>query len=108
MHVLPATTLEQFNNIHALYLTAFPKNERKSFTMMMDLMKKGLLDIVFFETDDQPFIGFAILAIHDQTMLVDYLAINPDYRGNGYGSTALEWLCKLWFYFALTSSAMLH
>lgn len=94
MHVLPATTLEQFNNIHALYLTAFPKNERKSFTMMMDLMKKGLLDIVIFQTDDQPFIGFAILAIHEQTMLVDYLAINPDYRGKGYGSTALEWLIK--------------
>ncbi|WP_373850140.1 GNAT family N-acetyltransferase [Jeotgalibaca porci] len=94
MHVLPATTPEQFDHIHALYLTAFPENERKSFTLMQDLMKKGLLDIVFFETDDQPFIGFAILAIHDQTMLVDYLAINPDYRGKGYGSTAIEWLIK--------------
>lgn len=94
MHILPATTPEQFDNIHALYLTAFPENERKSFTMMKDLMKKGLLDIVIFETDDQPFIGFAILAIHKKTMLVDYLAINPDYRGKGYGSTALEWLIK--------------
>lgn len=27
-------------------------------------------------------------------MLVDYLAVNPDYRGKGYGKTAIEWLIK--------------
>lgn len=92
MQVVPVTTMEQFKQIEALYLTAFPENERKSFAMMQDLMAEGLVEMVIFSTNKLPFVGFAISAIHEQTVLVDYLAIHPDYRGRGFGSMALKWL----------------
>ncbi|MGP6139564.1 GNAT family N-acetyltransferase [Jeotgalibaca sp. A127] len=92
MQVVPVTTTEQFRQIEMLYLTAFPENERKSFSMMKDLMADGSVEMVIFSTNEFPFVGFAISAIHDQTVLVDYLAIHPDYRGMGFGSMALKWL----------------
>lgn len=94
VQVLTATTPKQFNEIYALYLTAFPEDERKSFTMMQELAKEGLVDIVIFKTEKLPFVGFAISAIHHQTVLIDYLAIDTTYRGKGFGSQALDWLLK--------------
>lgn len=92
MQVVAATTPEHFHTIYALYLTAFPENERKSFTLIQDLMDKGHVETVIFKTDDRDFVGFAISAIHNQTVLIDYLAIDSAYRGKGYGSQALDWL----------------
>lgn len=92
MQVTPVTTTEQFKQIEALYMLAFPENERKSFSMMQDLMADGSVEMVIFSTSAFPFVGFAISAIHEQTVLVDYLAIHSDYRGMGFGSMALQWL----------------
>lgn len=94
MQVVTAITPEHFHNIYTLYLTAFPENERKSFKLMQDLVVKGLVEIVVFKTEDLPFVGFAISAINNQTVLIDYLAINPEFRGKGYGSQALGWLLE--------------
>lgn len=92
MYVSPATTEKHFSQVEELYLQAFPENERKPFNVMRDLIASGGVEMVFFSTLEHPFVGFAISAIHANTVLVDYLAIHPDFRGSGFGSQAIQWL----------------
>lgn len=92
MQVVPATTAKHFDAIYDLYLTAFPENERKSFSMMRQLITEGSVEMIVFSAPTRPFSGFAIMAVSGEVVLVDYLAIHPDCRGRGFGSKALQWL----------------
>lgn len=83
------TTGEQMNNIHRLYLEAFPQVERKPFDEMVKKAQEGKLEFVAIEEDNGEFIGLGISILYDKYALLDYFAIEKAKRGMGYGRKAL-------------------
>lgn len=89
---LNANYEDNLNKIENLYLTAFPKNERKPFDLILEKCNNGLMEIISIESDNRDFLGFAIMILHDDMILLDYFAIAPESRGKNVGSTALKLL----------------
>ena len=85
---------DNLNKIKNLYLTAFPKNERKPFDLILEKCNAGLMEIISIECDNSDFLGFAIMILHDDMVLLDYFAIAPESRGKSVGSSALKLLFK--------------
>lgn len=81
-----------FGKVEALYLSAFPLSERKPFSVITDLRKAGMVEIISIEDDNGVFLGLAITAFYRDLALLDYFAIADDVRGHGIGSTALQLL----------------
>ena len=50
------------------------------------------MEILSAEDENGRFLGFAITILHKDIVLLDYLAVSPDRRGNGLGSQILEQL----------------
>lgn len=79
-------------NIESLYLSAFPKIERKPFDLILEKCNNRAMQIITIESDNRDFLGFVIMILHDDMVLIDYFAISPDSRGQNLGSTALKLL----------------
>lgn len=93
MHLLQTTTPELYDKMQALYLEAFPKYERKPFSLMQETQAKGQVDM-WSIMDGETFVGMAVTMKDKDLVLLDYFAIQSDLRGNGYGSKALQLLYK--------------
>ena len=78
--------------LNELYLTAFPKYERKPFDMILEGAKKGNYEILSIESDTGRFLGLAITILYEGYALLDYFAVLYTERGNGIGTTALNLL----------------
>ncbi len=72
-----------------LYQSAFPQEERKPFSLIERKAVMGEMEILLI-TEGKKRIGFAIMAYGDRIVLMDYFAISRKWRGQGYGSAALE------------------
>ncbi|WP_294908230.1 GNAT family N-acetyltransferase [uncultured Ruminococcus sp.] len=83
---------DNLKEIEYLYLTAFPKNERKPFDLILEKCNNGSIEIISIQNDNSNFLGFAIMILHDDMVLLDYFAIAPESRGQNLGSTALKML----------------
>lgn len=83
---------DNLKNIESLYLNAFPKIERKPFDLVLEKCNSGAMQIITIESDNRDFLGFAIMILHYDMVLLDYFAIAPDSRGQNIGSTALKLL----------------
>jgi len=81
--------------VKALYLSAFPKEERKPFVFIEKLRREGKL-IIHTAIKNDIVIGFAIMLIDENYALIDYLAVNEDFRGSGIGSEILTELKKIY------------
>ncbi|MDO4300412.1 MAG: GNAT family N-acetyltransferase [Clostridia bacterium] len=79
--------------IKKLYISAFPKVERKPFWLMMLNQKRGKMKI-FYLSDNNEFAGLAVMAEHNDRALLLYFAIAENKRDCGYGSKALKMLMK--------------
>ena len=79
----------EFLKIKRLYNSAFPKCERKPFSIIRAMNKKGKTDIMYFY-DEDGFAGFATTINGESEILVDYLAIDSKKRGRGKGKSALS------------------
>lgn len=79
----------RYNNFKNLYFKAFPKEERRPLYKLWLSSKLGKIDVFALE-EDSSFIGLLVTAKDKDIVWVDYLAINPEYRGQGYGSKALD------------------
>ena len=77
--------------IKKLYLRAFPKAERKPFRMMCRAAAKGLMEILII-ADQGYMVGLAITARYRDLTLLDYFAVSEAFRGQNYGTRALEML----------------
>lgn len=88
----PDDTARQ-KQIEALYLRAFPKEERKPFQIICQKSREGVTDILSIEEDGR-FLGLAITINYEDKVLLDYFAMDDENRGKGYGSTALNALTK--------------
>lgn len=77
--------------IKSLYLEAFPKEERRTFDQLKNLLEKDLaqIKVILYKKD---FAGFFILLENEKARLIDYFAIKKDLRGKSIGSKALSLL----------------
>lgn len=75
--------------IYKLYLSAFPAAERKPFSVIIKMYRKGKMDIWCLEQNGT-FSGLAITINSDDLILIDYLAVCKHRRGKGIGTLALQ------------------
>lgn len=81
--------------IYRLYRSAFPKAERKPFTLIRRMQREGKTDIWCCESGGK-FAGLAITINGPQQILLDYLAVDPKHRGGGIGSGILRELQQIY------------
>ncbi len=72
-----------------LYAEAFPRNERAPFFLLAEKAKKEGADLFQIE-DDGKDIGLLFTLYDKDIVYLFYLAINPEFRGQGYGTTVLQ------------------
>lgn len=72
-----------------LYLSAFPDDERIEIESLYDLYRQNLIEIDIINENDKN-IGFAVIYLNENIHLLSYFAIDPRYRGRGFGSMALK------------------
>ena len=85
MKMIQARSLLHRYRLYQLYCEAFPAYERKPFSLIRSMQKKGKSDIWYFEKDGK-FAGLVFTINSDDIILIDYLAIASDRRGEGIGS----------------------
>lgn len=79
-------------DLHKLYLEAFPENERKPIDALYAHQEAGFSDVFVILEEDNSFVGMITTLKRPQLMFVEYFAIAPEYRGLGYGSKVLSLL----------------
>ena len=80
---------KRYFKVKKLYLSAFPKNERFPFVglLAMALQKRVNLQAVY---DHDDFIGLIFWTYAEKIIYIGYLAVDPVWRGKGYGSQTLN------------------
>lgn len=91
MKLIQARTLSQWSRIYRLYHGAFPTDERKPFSIIRSMQKKGKTDVWYLEKDGA-FAGFASTINGEDRILLDYLAVSKKKRGRGIGSEMMKLL----------------
>lgn len=79
----------QWAEVYCLYQKAFPKSEKKPFSMIRSMHKKGKTDVWRFEREGS-FAGIIITINGKENILLDYLAVDEKQRGTGIGSEILQ------------------
>lgn len=85
----------QWLGIYRLYHSAFPKSERKPFSMIRKMARKGKTDVWRVQRDGK-MLGLAITINGEKEILLDYLAVSPRHRGEGIGTRILEKLGSIY------------
>jgi GNAT superfamily N-acetyltransferase len=85
----------QWARLYKLYLTAFPAAERKPFSMIVSMWKKGRTDIWCLRRNGC-FAGLAITINGPDVILLDYLAVAEKCRSQGMGTAALRALREMY------------
>ena len=81
--------LIQWAEIYRLYQKAFPASEKKPFSMIVKMFRKGTSDVWRF-TREGKFAGLIITINGENHILLDYLAVEESRRGTGIGSEILQ------------------
>lgn len=81
------------SQIKNLYLDNFPKKERKPIWYLSHLIKTGRGELLKILLQNQ-ICGFIFVLITSDTVLIDYLAIDKKFQGNGIGSAICDILRK--------------
>ena len=79
----------EWARIYRLYQAAFPSCEKKPFSMIRTMCKKGKSD-VWYCVDGGKFAGLVITINGPDKILLDYLAVAKNRRGQGIGSEMLK------------------
>lgn len=95
MNVIKAKTLLQWVRIYRLYQSAFPPSEKKPFSMIVSMCKRGKTDVWYCE-DSGKFVGLVTTINGSDKILLDYLAVNQKRRGQGLGSSILQEMRRIY------------
>lgn len=76
-------------HIYRLYQSAFPASEKKPFSMIRSMYKKGKSD-VWYCVENGTFAGLVVTINGPDKILLDYLAVAKNCRGQGLGSKILK------------------
>ena len=79
----------QWADVYFLYQKAFPKSEKKPFSMIRGMHKKGASHVWRFERNGK-FAGIIITINGEKNILLDYLAVEESRRGTGIGTEILQ------------------
>jgi len=79
----------QWADIYRLYQKAFPASEKKPFSMIISMHRKGTSDVWRF-TRNGRFAGLIITINGENHVLLDYLAVDKTQRGTGIGTEILQ------------------
>lgn len=91
MKMIQAKQLLHWYHLYKLYRKAFPAYERKPFSLIRSMQKKGKSDVWYFEKDGK-FAGLVFTINSHDVILIDYLAIASKRRGEGIGSEIIAQL----------------
>lgn len=91
MKMIQAHRTLHWLKLYKLYCQAFPSFERKPFSIIRSMQKKGKSDIWYFEKDGK-FAGLVFTINSNDVILIDYLAIVSHRRGEGIGSAIITQL----------------
>lgn len=80
---------ETMKKLKALYERTFPRAEKKPFLLIKRLTKQGKMKIYSAEENGK-FLGLAIMILHSDIALLDYLAIEENARNRGVGGQVIE------------------
>lgn len=81
--------------IKELYIEAFPKEERYPFYIIKKCAKNP--NVEFYGIyDKEKFVGLSYLLRYEDTIFLFYLAVNKNFRGNGYGAKILSDLLQMY------------
>ena len=89
MEIKQPSGLVEWFKIYNLYQKAFPAGEKKPFSMIRSMYKKGKSDVWYCEEDGK-FAGLVITINGPDKVLLDYLAVHGKCRGRGVGSELLR------------------
>ena len=89
MDIKKPAGLVQWLKIYRLYQSAFPASEKKPFSMIRTMQKKRKSDVWYCEEDGK-FAGLVITINGPDKILLDYLAVAKNRRGQGFGSKILQ------------------
>lgn len=81
--------------LYRLYLSAFPRAERKPFSIIARMYREGRSDVWCICRDGE-LLGMATTVNGDGLILLDYLAMDSRVRGQGMGSEALAMLQQMY------------
>ena len=95
MKILQAKSFIQKLKIYFLYQSSFPRYERKPFSIILDMQKKGKTDVWYIE-EDKKFVALATTINGDDLILLDYFAVSKNLRGKGLGTKILKTLRNLY------------
>ncbi len=91
MKMIQAKRPMHWYRLYKLYCEAFPAYERKPFSLIRSMQKKSKSDVWYFEKNGK-FAGLVFTINSEDVILIDYLAIVPDRRGEGIGSEIITLL----------------
>lgn len=83
------SSLSEWTDIYRLYNRAFPRSERKPFSMIQKMHKLGKTDVWYFRREGN-FAGIIITINGPRHILIDYLAVAEKSRGTGIGTEILQ------------------
>lgn len=95
LEIEQAFAQESLDKIYDLYMKAFPKEERKPFEMMLQKQQEGSMALYALTDEQGVFVGLAIFVFGGDMALLDYFAIEPEFRNQGVGTRALGQLQQL-------------
>ncbi len=82
---------QNIDQVKTLYRSSFPKMEQMKFSQLIELGQRE--DYIFWAFYDQgKWIGFTHCALYKETIYCMYLAINPQFRNQGYGAQCLQYI----------------
>lgn len=80
------------NYVKKLYREAFPLRERIPFSKLLKLQKNGIIRILAAYENGEP-CGLAVACTGSKSVLLMYLAVDGNKRGQGLGSKIMPALC---------------
>lgn len=86
-------TINDLDTLKAIYLEAFPSNERKPFFNLKKAIKNGKA-IAYGAKENDELCGFIITYTFKNLVLVDYLAVSSKIRSKGTGSLLIQDVIK--------------
>lgn len=93
--MLTVLNRSQIEYIYNTYMVVdFPPDELKPLSLLLRMVDEGLCTYYALYEGDEVLSYFG-LCVKDGYALVDYLAVNPEKRGQGIGSLTLEHLKKV-------------
>ena len=92
MKLVEAKQKKQLISIRSLYQEAFPEQERKPFSLILQKRRREQAEILAVENEKNEFLGLAITAKYQDMVLLDYFAVSKHQRSSGIGSKIFQML----------------